>query len=353
MKKLSVYIGIAIGLSLSSNPTQAQFFKKILNTVKNTADNRVNDQAAQSTNKAIDKTLDATKSNSNTSPNTNTSSFNSDNSSSNRVFGAFAKAAQQNPNDTSAADLTMKGLGILVGGDGVSAADSAEAIKSFMNSTGGTGFYYEDTYTAVTERGTVKSIKKTWFTASGEGRTETNLAAMMGIPGGTSIIGISHAEQPKYSILLDDQDKTYSLNIIDSSVINSGQDKYNAIKIGNETIAGYPCVHAKLTSTGRDKVDMDIWTSKNVPGYSIMEKMMASSKSMITPDMFKVLKQAGADGYFVKMAIKSKDISSEMLLTKVEPKNLSASLFVIPAGYTASKDNDVLGNLMKNAQNQK
>ena len=74
---------------------------------------------------------------------------------------------------------------------------------------------------------------------------------------------------------------------------------------------------------------------------------------MITPDMFNALKRAGADGYFVKIEIKDKDISSEMLLTKVEQKNLAASLFAIPAGYTESKYNGVIGNMMKNAQNQK
>ena len=90
-------------------------------------------------------------------------------------------------------------------------------------------------------------------------------------------------------------------------------------------------------------MDMDIWTCKSVPGYSLMEKMMITSKSMVTPDMFNALKQAGADGYFVKIEIKNKDVSSEMLLTKVEQKNLAASLFAIPAGYTESKYNGVIG----------
>ncbi len=242
---------------------------------------------------------------------------------------------------------------ILVGGGGVSAADSAAAIKSFMSSNGGSGFYYETTNTVITEKGTAKSINKTWFTSSGEGRTEMNLAAMMGVSGGTPIIGISHADQPKYSVILDDEDKTYSLNIIDPSVVNSGHDKYTATKIGEENVGGYPCIHTKLTSGGRYKSDMDVWTCKNVPGYFIMEKMMANSKSFTTPDLLSALKQAGADGYFVKIKVKSKNVSSEMLLTKVEQKNLPASLFAIPAGYTKSENNGVTGNLMKNAQNQK
>ena len=203
------------------------------------------------------------------------------------------------------------------------------------------------------KKGTAKSVNKTWFTTSGEGRVEMNLAAMMGVNGARPMsVGISRISKPNYSMILDDEDKTYSLNIIDTSLINSG-NKYTVTKIGNETIGGYPCVHTRLTSSGRNKMDMDIWTCMSVPGYSLMEKMMTSSKSMVTPDMFKALKQAGADGYFVKIEIKGKNISSEMLLTKVEQKNLAASLFAIPAGYTESKYNGVIGNMTKNAQNQK
>jgi Domain of unknown function (DUF4412) len=100
-------------------------------------------------------------------------------------------------------------------------------------------------------------------------------------------------------------------------------------------------------------MDMDIWTCKNVPGYSQLEKMMATSKSVATPDMLEALKQADADGYFVKIEIKNKEVSSEMLLTKVEQKTIPASLFAIPAGYTESRNNGMIGNMMKAAQNQK
>jgi hypothetical protein len=197
MKKLSVYIGILTCLfcSLYSNSLHAQFLKKLVNTVKNTA-NGASDKASPSTN----------------------------------------KADQQSQSDTAAVDAALKGLGILIGGDGVSAADSAAAIKSFMKSSSGSGFYYETTNTVVSKRGTTKSINKTYFTSSGEGRFEMNLAAMMGFSGGSPIVGISRADKPLYSVLLDDEAKTYSLNIINSSLVNAGRSKYTVTKIGSETI---------------------------------------------------------------------------------------------------------------------
>ena len=109
----------------------------------------------------------------------------------------------------------------------------------------------------------------------------------------------------------------------------------------------------RLTSKGYDKIDMNIWACKDVPGYSIIKKMMNSSNSMLTPDMFNALKQAGADGYFVKIEIKNKDIYLEMVLTKVEEESLPDFLFAIPAGYTASKNNGMISNLINAVQNRK
>ena len=341
--KSLIIFGLLFLFSANINLAHAQFLKNILNTVKNTGQNRANNKASQATNNAIDKIDKPSNSNSQTA--------NADTSSTNKVLGAFAKAAQQNPNDTSSADLTMKALGILTGGEGVSAADSASAIKSFMTGSSGDGYYYETTNTVVTNRGTNKAVNKTYFTASGEGRTEMNLGAMMGVSGGSAMIGLSRADNPKYSVMLDNEDKTYSLNVIDPSAIK-GNDNYTATKIGEENVGGFACIHARLTSR-RDKMPIDVWTSKSVPGYAQIEKWMSSSKSMATPDMLMALKEAGADGYFVKLLVKNKDISSEMLLTKVEQKSLPASLFTIPAGYTESKNNGVIGNLMKTAQKQK
>jgi hypothetical protein len=51
------------------------------------------------------------------------------------------------------------------------------------------------------------------------------------------------------------------------------------------------------------------------------------------------LHQAGCDGYFVKIYMKGKDVTMDMVLIKAQQKNFPASMFVIPAGYTESKQN--------------
>lgn len=104
-------LALCLLMSLAqSGPLQAQFFKDILNTVKQTAQGRANSKASQTTNKALDK-VDSSSSGKGGKKvsGTNGSSGQQppDTAATNSVLGAFAKAAAQNPNDTSGADLTM------------------------------------------------------------------------------------------------------------------------------------------------------------------------------------------------------------------------------------------------------
>ncbi len=341
-------MGISILLSLSVNPTQAQFLKRILNTVKNTADNRANDQAAKSTNKAIDKTLDGSKSGTK-----NSSSNNGDSASTNRVLGAFAKAANDNPNDTSMSDLLGKSLGNLTGGGGVSASDSVEAIRSYKSGIGGNGVYYEYSIESSTkERGTAKSTSKIYLTYSGEGRSEMNMAAMMGVQNGTSLVVIGRMNKPHFSVIIDDEKREYSLNVIDTALINSNLENYKVTKLGSETVNGYNCTHARLISTTGSGIfkyssTEDIWTSESVPGYDLLKK--ATMQQNVTPAMMKALNDAGCGGFFVKMVSGDKHYSITMQLAKAEKNSFPSSLFKIPAGYTESKNNLMIGNMMQAA----
>ena len=326
------------------NNVQAQFIKNILNSVKNTAQNRANDKAAQSTNKVIDKAFakDSTKQA-------------GDSAATNKVLGAFIKAAQDNPNDTSMSDLLSRSLGNLAGGGGVSAADSAAAIKSYMNAAGGSGTLYEYSIETNTKNtGTAKSTSTLYFTSGGEGRSEMNLAAMLGAKNSSKIIVIGKSNQPHYSIILDNEEKLFSLNVIDTSLINNNFEKYTVTKLGNENVQGYNCIHARLVTTSgsgmfKSSSTMDMWTSVDVPGYSVFQK--ASIQQNVQPAMMKALGDAGCAGFLVKMtSADTKDYSMTMQLTKAEKQTFPASMFKIPAGYTESKNNLMFQNMMQAAQ---
>ncbi len=324
MKKIPVCSILLIGLSaiFYSTPLKAQFLKKIMNSVKQTSQGRANTKTDPAASGG------------------NSSGIPIDTTGSGRVLGAFAKAAAQNPNDTSTADVTMKALGLLVGGGGVSAADSAAAIKSFMTATGGSGIFYEYLTTTTSKQGNRNDTSVRYLSNSGDGRSEMRI----NMPGAVSnkMVNIGHAREPKYSIMLYPESKTYSLNIIDTSLINSGRETYTVTKIGNENVLGYSCIHAKITSTTRlgfakSSVTFDIWTSTEVPGYAFIQKMIVMQN--IQPKMMQALQQAGCGGFFVKLNTTAKDYSMSMVLLKAEKRTFPPSLFEIPGGYTESNKN--------------
>ena len=287
---------------LPPSPAKAQFFKDVLNTVKSTAQGRANNQASSTTNKAIDKSTGLGSSNTKTP-------------------------------DTSAAGM-MKALGLITGGGGVSAADSATAINSFKQGSGGSGFSYQYLMTATSKKSTVRDTSYRWLTNDGEGRSEMKIL-MPGVASGKLIV-IGRAGQPHYSILLDPDNKGYSLAVIDTALMNSTHQTYKVTRVGNETVDGYPCVHVKLTTTSgsgifKSSSTEDLWTSTNVPGYALYQKL---SDQTVSYPMMQALQQAGAGGVMVKMAASGKDYAMTYDMIEAKSGSYPASLFTIPNGYT-------------------
>jgi Domain of unknown function (DUF4412) len=336
------FIIITIGI-LAVTTARAQFLKSLSDNIKNTLQNRANGKANSTTNKVLDKVDSASRFSSGSKTGTGTGGS-VDTTGINRVLGAFAKTAAENPNDTNQADLLSKSLGRMVGGDGVSAADSAKAIKSFMTASGGSGVKYEMLTTTTSKRGNTRDTNSTWLTNSGEGRSEMRIP----MPGVATpkFVNIGRITEPTYSVMLDADVKTYSLNIIDTALLNSGIEKYQVTRIGSETVDGYSCIHSRIVSTMgsgmfKSSSTMDLWTSTSVPGYSIYSKLVTFQSS--TGGMLGALNKAGAGGFLVKLTAGDKDYTMTMELIKAQQGSWPASLFEIPAGYS----NDGMSTVQK------
>lgn len=333
--------------------SSAQFLKNIVNNVKQTAQSRANGKANQATNKVLDQADSATRIGGHGGAGSGSAGGGAaasgagaaggvgsiDTSGMARVLGAFAKTAAENPNDTNQADLVMKSLNRMVAGDGVSAADSAAAIKSFMTASGGSGVLYESSVTVTSKRGNTKDTTYVWFTNSGEGRSEMRIPMPgMAMP---KLIVIGRANEPRFSVVVSPDDKTYSLNVIDTALIHSGIGKYQVTRLGTESVSGYPCIHSKIVTTVgsgmfKSSSTMEVWTSTAVPGYGLFSKLLSLQGSQ--EGMFGALEKAGAVGFLVKMtAGDGKDYSMTMQLFHAEEKSFPASLFAIPGGYTNSE----------------
>ncbi len=122
--------------------------------------------------------------------------------------------------------------------------------------------------------------------------------------------------------------------------------KSSAVKIGDEKISGFNCVHARVTSDeGAGSIaaeTFDIWKSNDVPVLPYVLTMMNQFEfkkgNMYSAATVQQLKQMGCDGFLVQMTSNNKEASFKMQLTKVEHKDIPASMFQIPAGYTEDKN---------------
>jgi hypothetical protein len=172
---------------------------------------------------------------------------------------------------------------------------------------------------------------------------------------------LGHADQPGYSIMLYPEVKSYKLNIIDTAILHADKMTYTVTRIGTETVAGYSCVHAKLsiTTTGQTTpIVEDIWTSTAVPGYAEMKKLM--NLHNVTYKMLDALDQAGCGGFMVKMTTTQAapatstalNISTNMVLVTAARRNFPASMFEIPAGYTPATNQSMFANMMANMPKQ-
>ena len=241
----------------------------------------------------------------------------------------------------------------------MTAADSA-AAKSFMTATGGSGMLYQYRVAYDFKRnGKDSTLVDTMSSAYSNGYTHVDMD-MMGM--GMQLLG--HTNQPKYTVVLYPQSKSYLLNIVDTAVLHADKMTYTVTRIGTETVAGYSCVHAKLSivTTGRKTpIVEDIWTSTAVPGYEEMKKLMTVQNRNISTKMLDALDQAGCGGYPVKMTMqqtggtnpKDLTISMDMVLITAARRSFPASEFEIPAGYTPYSQQSMMENIMAAMPKQK
>ncbi len=107
--------------------------------------------------------------------------------------------------------------------------------------------------------------------------------------------------------------------------------------LGKETVNGYSSEHVLVTRAEDAKSEQELWTSKDISGlsYESMRGLMRRGNQS-DEGMMKALRDAGVDGFVVKMITREKGNPAPlatMELTKVERKALKAALFEIPAGY--------------------
>jgi hypothetical protein len=157
------------------------------------------------------------------------------------------------------------------------------------------------------------------------------------IPGqakGIRMIMISPADTPKKVYMINEAaGSCMEIDLSKATAKEVDEDPFKDAKIenlGNERVNGYNCTHVRITRPGKEET-MEFWVTRDMLDYFTYARMQASrDKSM--PKLAQRLKDAGLDGFPVRVVIKPAGIVTE--LTKVERGAVDEALFKVPANCT-------------------
>jgi hypothetical protein len=216
----------------------------------------------------------------------------------------------------------------------------------------GDDMYYEYTISMTGSHMNVLGSTKLYVASDGKLRSEMDMSNPdLKKEKSGPIVSIGNKDNLNQSISIDDNAKTYTVNIIDTADLGNAPFKMvsTVTKIGEEKIMGFNSVHARILTTkdmgllGKLSDTIDLWYSRDVPmapffRYYMDKNMSRSWTPMMTPAAADQLKQMGCSGFMVKMQTGSKDSNVAMGLTKVQKGDFPKSMFEVPAGYKEIKD---------------
>jgi hypothetical protein len=188
-----------------------------------------------------------------------------------------------------------------------------------------------------------RTTNSTMYFSNGNVRTDINVP----MPGASkpmkqSILMLASTPGTVYS--LNDASKTYNeTSTAQTPKTNPGSVTVKVV--GKEKVQNLNCTHAVVTF---DRGSMDIWTSKDIPGYEKLLSYWRANSNFGGDNMFTELKKSGAEGFFVRM--KNAGITTE--LVRYDTKPVDASLFEIPKDYKKRDHKSAYGS-MTPAERQK
>ncbi len=224
---------------------------------------------------------------------------------------------------------------------------SSPEIKSGKVTVSGSGkdTYLEMTSNTQSDKMSMQMLIKYYISSTNKARSEMYRV----VNGKTSLvmIGLMDANNPTQSVLLDDSDKTYSINKIDTSAASNdilrNHTKYSVSKIGDDNIQGLNCVHVQIIKTMNfsgvqsfmnSNDTIDLWATGDLPVPKTFNKATIKGLGLaFNGDVANQLLQMGCTGFPVKFQMHSRKISSLSQLTKVAHDAFPESMFEIPKDY--------------------
>lgn len=169
-------------------------------------------------------------------------------------------------------------------------------------------------------------------------RAHMNMVVPQMPSGGIQITTLMKKDNPDVTYTLNEANKTYTEHKkSETKETTNSNNNYTVKKIGEEKVNGYKCVHALVTTQGKETYD--VWNTKDFADYAKYAEAMNANEKMGSNKRYQALKDAGCEGFPVKTVHKGNEREGEMTmeLVKMEKKNFSKSDFEIPADYKKSE----------------
>ena len=158
------------------------------------------------------------------------------------------------------------------------------------------------------------------------------------VPNHFRMVMIQKLSEPDRTYIVNDERKTYSVQMTDekrdASKSSKGSDKkWTVKKLGRDTVGGYSCEKALITSEDSNRETEACIATDLVPSTAWL-RAFNRREEQATP--LQALKDAGLFGFPVRWIFREKGsdkAESSIELVRFEKKSLPGSVFEIPADY--------------------
>ena len=160
---------------------------------------------------------------------------------------------------------------------------------------------------------------------------------------------ITKATQPDQAYIINHKAKNYSIvnlkTAAENAMLLNFDSNYKLARLGRQTIKGYTCEHISLTSSTEK---LELWVTRDLGDFSTFRILQSQNPRLSNTSLAKTLKNAGIEGFPVKIKQYNDNGPYVMELMQIWPKTLPQSDFNIPAAYQkVTSDQKPLGNQEK------
>ena len=141
-------------------------------------------------------------------------------------------------------------------------------------------------------------------------------------------------------VLLNNDHKVYTTQKSEAVIRekNYTVTDIKVVKIGEEKLHGFNCVHAKVTSLTHfmgqaQSNEFDLWRSEEVPGASNLESSIQVLSSPFTLDIENQLIKMGCRGAIVKIEFDQKSSLVRKELFKITKQDIDDFIFNVPSDF--------------------